>query len=346
MKRAFLSRIKRLWGASRYSRTKGFTLLELLVVTAIGAGIVSGLMFIVVQLMETDQREASRSETQREMQLAMDYISAELREAVYVYTGAQLQTLANYIPETLTENGSVPVLAFWKQQEFPTVARNFCKAKSGDTVANATARAGINCESGSSYALIVYSVKPKTGDWQGEAHLTRYALTEFQSSWTNVNTPSINRGYVNPGTFGNFPNWPVGTAPGGAANTNLQTITLSDIYRGTNGRPINRPDGSGKVNVLVDFVALPTSTTAASPTCPNNTYELSPANSASRTFYACVAPKTSTGDNQEVILFLQGNVNGRAGYTIAGGNRTADKLPALETRVLTRGVLGRTPATD
>lgn len=352
MKRAFLSRIKRLWGASQHSRSKGFTLLELLVVTAIGAGIVSGLMFIVVQLMDTDQREASRSETQREMQMALDYISAELREAVFVYTGSQLQTLNGFIPEALTQNNSVPVLAFWKQQEFPTAARNFCQAKSGNSAADVTARAGINCESGSSYALIVYSVKPKTGVWQGQAHLTRYALTEFQSTWASANTPSINQGYVNPGVFGNFPTWPVGTAPTGAADTNLQTIRLEEIYRGTTpkGRTPGRPLGEGRVNVLVDFVANPTTAPASS--CPNSTYEMSPANittaptTISRSFYACVPPRTNTGDNQEVILFLQGSVSGRPGYTASGGSGTADKSPTLETRVLTRGVLSRTPATD
>lgn len=353
MKRVFISGIKsglkRLWGASRYSRTQGFTLLELLIVTAIGAGIVSGLMFIVVQLMETDQREASRSETQREMQMAIDYISAELREAIFVYTGSQLQTLVtgNYLPTSVTNGGSVPVLAFWKQQEFPEVAKNFCKTNSGSSTANVTARAGINCEAGSSYALVVYSVRPfATGDiWRGRARLTRYALTEFKSS----SPLAINGGYVNPGTFGNFPSWPVGTSPSGAANVNLQSDRLTAIYSGRGGRPNIRPDGSA--DVLVDFVASP-GNTAISPSCPTG-YEISPGNLSvvpqlipSRSFYACVPPRINTGDNQEVLLFLQGSVQGRPGYTTELGARTADKLPTLETRVLTRGVLGRTPATN
>jgi len=359
MKRVFISGIKsginsslkRLWGSSRRSRTQGFTLLELLIVTAIGAGIVSGLMFIVVQLMETDQREASRSETQREMQMAMDYISAELREAVFVYTGSQLQTMVagNYLPTSVTNSNSVPVLAFWKQQEFPTVAKNFCRANRGDSTANVAARAGINCEAGSSYALVVYSVRPlAAGDiWRGRARLTRYALTEFRSS-----TPlAINQGYVNPGTFGNFPTWPVGTSPSGAANVNLQGESLATIYSGRNpqGRPTGRPNGDA--DVLVDFVAHPAEDATTNPSCPTG-YDISPANVASiaatvsRSFYACVPPRINTGDNQEVLLFLQGSVQGRAGYTTGLGARTADKLPALETRVLTRGVLGRTPATN
>lgn len=352
MKRAFLSGIKRFLGASRRSRTKGFTLLELLVVTAIGAGIVSGLMFIVVQLMETDQREASRSETQREMQMAMDYISTELREAVFVYTGVQLQAMVagNYLPTSVTNGGSIPVLAFWKQQEFPQVAKDFCKANSGSSSANVRARSGINCEAGSSYALVVYSVRPKASGeiWRGEARLTRYSLTEFKTSTTPL---EINDGYVNPGTFGNFPTWPLGTSPDGVANTNLQNKSLDTIYQGRGGRPPGPLKGDQITPVLVDFLANPASATTT-PSCPTG-YAISPGDLTaspqsipSRSFYACLPPRVNTGDTQEVILFLQGSVNGRPGYTTTLGTRTAEKLPTLETRVLTRGVLGRTPATD
>lgn len=360
MKRAFLSRIKRLLGSSRHSRNKGFTLLELLVVTAIGAGLVSGLMFIVVQLMETDQREASRSETQREMQMALDYISTELKEAVYVYTGAQLNALVvgsggtngSYLPASVVNSNSVPVLAFWRQYEFPEVAKQFCKTNAGDLPANVTARLGINCEAGSSYALIVYSIRRKTGSWQGEAQLTRYALTEFKSS-----TPlNINQGYVNPGGFQNFAFWPLDKAPGPSITTvNLQGDRLEAAYAGRTpkGRDPGRPDGSAFV--LVDYVAL--NNVSMTPSCPaNDNYVISPDDAATtpRGFYACLRPRVDEnpvsrledGENQEVILFLQGNVSGRPGYTTALGARTADKLPALETRVLSRGILNRTPPSD
>jgi hypothetical protein len=324
-------------------------LIELLVVTAIAAGLISGLMFLVVQLMETDQREASRSETQREMQMALDYISAEVREAVYVYSGVQLKKLVDksYLPTSVTNDNSVPILAFWRQYEFPDVVRNFCRTNAGNLPANVTARQGISCEAGATYALVVYSVRPRVNNWTGEAQLTRYALTEFKSSWAASNKPEINRGYVNPGAFSNFAIWPLREIKSdGTDGENLQSNALTDRYNG--GRPTGRPDG--RADVLVDFVALGSGT--MSPSCPTN-YVISPDGAATsgRGFYACLRPRVnegtvtglSAGENQEIILFLQGSVSGRPGYTTALGNRMADKLPTLETRVLARGILRRIP---
>lgn len=355
MKRTLLSRFKQYWVSSHHRSaqsthsSQGFTLIELLVSMAIGAGIVTGLMFIVVQLLQTDQREASRSETQREIQLALDYMSNELREAVYIYTGTQMDCvdvggtgtcqgrLSDYLPPSLTQN-SVPVLAFWKQQPFPDAVRNWCRSNNSQTTR------GVNCEAGSSYALVVYSLSTRNDGniWQGNARLTRYMLSEF-SSVNNPPPTSFNRGYANPGSFSNFATWPLVSTDTGV--TNLQNS--ANLPSDTNRRPAGLPDGSSVV--LIDFVE--DNNPASSAACPAG-YDISPSNatiaaapgrlSNARTFYACVSPRTSLGVNQDAILFLQGSVDGRAGYT-AGFGRSAETLPALETRVLARGVLERSP---
>ncbi|NER00416.1 MAG: prepilin-type N-terminal cleavage/methylation domain-containing protein, partial [Cyanothece sp. SIO2G6] len=147
---------------------KGFTLIELLIVVLIAGGIISGLMFLVVELLTADQREASRNQTQQEMQLAMDYISAELREAVYVYDETCLSGTAsgnvtdvtycpgllNHLPEFLSTGGSTPILAFWKQEPLQTAIRDAC--------GNGSEIAGTPCIAGHAYALVVYSTD--TGD--------------------------------------------------------------------------------------------------------------------------------------------------------------------------------------
>lgn len=324
--------------SSSATANRGFTLLEVLVVAVIAGTLVSGLMFIVVQLMQADQRESARTETQREMQLAMDYISTELREAVFVYTGDYLPTLAQYLPASLTQSGTVPVLAFWRHQPFPDAVKTAC--------ASATPPAGVGCMAGQSYSLVVYSLTRNPGTagspWRGGARITRYALTQFKG-----NSTDITEGYVNPSDQGNFPNWPM------FGGVNQQTA------RG--GRPTA---GAGTVNTLVDFVDG--QTTFNNPVrCPGNDpnnlrpYTISPPdsmlNGLPRSFYACVSSSDAAGSGtsvqylqttgfyQDTILYLRGSAVGRPGMPSLT-TRSAELLPTLETRVMLRGVLTRDPS--
>lgn len=358
-KPSLVSKFRQFWHTYRKhtvrDRQKGFTLLELLVVTLIAGGIVSGLTYIVVELLTADQREASRTETQQDMQAAMDYISNELREAVYVYKGECLQTggdgtvggcpgLIPYLPASVSSQ-SVPVIAFWKQEPLPDAVRNQCAASNGVLQVGGQA---VPCLTAHSYSLVVYSLSKEntSNNWRGRARITRYALTEF------TNAGQRNSGYVNPGVYNNFESWPFGTDPaGGGAIVNLQNIVTPG------GRPTGTPvvltdfvdDGSG-----AQAIGLP-----GTPSCPNlgTSYSASPTNTSLsslgfanvRSFYACVSINTSTAsgvttsstprdENRDMILFLRGNAYGKAGIVDDRGF-----LPTLETRVLSRGVLDRTP---
>lgn len=311
--RRFQSRLKRLRSSTRQSHHSGFTLIELLVVTVIGGLIVAGLTYIVVELMGSDQRESSRTETQREMQMSMDYINTELREATYIYPGSYLSTLGTYLPTSVTTN-STPVLAFWKQQPFPTV-----KDASGNTIypgsvlsqcSGATPPAGVSCLSGHSYALVVYSLSTaNSGRWQGKARITRYAMTQFDSAG------QLNANYVDPNTNNNFATWPI---------DNKGTDLLG-------GKQL-----SGTAPVLVDFVSATAPTTV---NCPP-VYTVSPPKPTGG-FYACISNQASNV-NQDLIVYLQGDASGRPGIS---SNKTSINsfLPTLETRVLTRGVLSKMP---
>lgn len=316
-KHSLFSRLKQIFFNRRDSK-KGFTLVELLVVVAIAGGILSGLTYIVVELMGADQREASRAETQREMQAAMNYISAELQQAVFVYTGNYMTQLANYLPTSLTTN-STPVLAFWKYKPFPASVVSSCATAASSGVSPT----GVPCMAGQSYALVVYSFSTANqgSPWVGKARITRYELSQFTSTGTTVG------GYVSPTEVDSFDNWPM------RQNTSQQST-----------RPTGNPD------VLVDFV----DDAAASGTCPANdsvrSYSISPPSpSTVRSFYACISTSTAgnqqtTGAYQDVILYVQGNASGKYGIRVPTSQRNNQELlPSLETRVLLRGVLWRTP---
>ncbi len=369
-KHSFWFRLKKAFLKSRQHRFQGFTLLELLVVVAISGIIMSGLTYIVVQMMTADQREASRSDTQREMQMALDYMSAELREAIYVYPGKYLECGPKYAidgtcPESFTKflpaavnKNSVPVLAFWKQQPFPDAIKTKCAS----AVQN-----GVACLAGQSYALVVYSLrKNDTTDsprWQGKARITRYVLSQFDSDG------NANAGYLDPSTPGtDFTTWPYGKNESTGALTNLQTTT---------------PTGSA--DTLVDFVGFNFGDAGLSTqigqvgSCPDlpsdnptdpkvEEYQLTPSNNmltgtfaGVRSFYACVAAPTKQVKDggvtrdlpdatryRDIILFLRGSAAGRPGISSdeAGGffkSNNPDILPTLQTRVLSRSVLGRSP---
>lgn len=362
-KHSLLSKLKRSWYALRKRRSprssSGFTLLELLVVTIIAGGIVTGLTYMVIQLTQADLRESSRSETQREMQMALDYISNELRQASYVYTGTCLQGatgstpgdacagLVNYIPASLSSNGSVPILAFWRQLPLPQRLRDDCTDRpEQNPVINGEQAPCLNANS---YALIVYalvrdsSANDANNIWRGRARIVRYALTEF-----NNDGSARTQGYVNPGVYSNFDTWPFGPNPDGSGTiVNLQTVMPVP------GRP------NGTPQVLVDFVDDGRGALAQNPpvpvgtditVCPNNPatptadYVVSPPLAVystvfpgARSFYACVSVTSgAAGVNQDTILFLRGNANGRP--SIFTDNAF---LPTLETRVLSRSVLDR-----
>ncbi|RMF65872.1 MAG: prepilin-type N-terminal cleavage/methylation domain-containing protein [Cyanobacteria bacterium J069] len=308
------------------SQTAGFTLTELLIVAIISSIIISGLMYLVVELLTADQREASRSETQREMQQALDYISAELREATFVYRGRCLgagipanaaavppepgcpglqAALAGALPANTT-----PVLAFWKQDPLPNALRERCR-----TTQVVAGNYPVPCVTGSSYSLVVYSLNTgnPTNLWRGRARITRYVLQEFTQSGTNW---SKTAGYVAP-SGGAFASWQPASG---------ETLT-------TNG---------SNPAVLVDFVDDGQAANALgvpAPACSAG-YNLSPENAIYRGgLYACVSNETATSQFRDVSLFIRGNAFGRP--SIASDR---EFTTTLQTRVLGRAVLERNPS--
>jgi prepilin-type N-terminal cleavage/methylation domain-containing protein len=367
-----LRSIKQRWFANRKRRTAGFTLIELLVSMVIGTIITAALLSLVVDLNNTNQKDTSRSETQRDMQLAMNYITQDLREAVYVYDGECLQGaggaitkdsyatacpgVINYIPTKMSANNPdgqyIPALAFWRADSLPDSVQQQCR-----TAANNSATAllaltqptdptkAIPCISGKTYTLVVYAIvddphTSSTDPWQGKARLVRYQFSQFNASG------SLTPGWVTPvpDTKTTFQQWPY-------------EGSKYSIQSGF-ARPSNEPD------VLVDFLDdtdASTLTADKQPSCvdPSDTsttktsnprYVITPKSSAGnvRSFFACVRGKTFNASeleqsvNQEVRLELTGNAAGRGGFPLNTPTNAARLFP-LQTRVLIRGSINKRP---
>ncbi|OUC13772.1 MAG: hypothetical protein B0A82_15865 [Alkalinema sp. CACIAM 70d] len=259
--------------------TSGFTLLELLVALAIGSLIVTGLLYGVVELMQTNQRDASRSDTQREVQSALDYMARDLKEAVYVYDGRCLQGdganpfnktagqkrcpgVLNYVPAALNDATSLPVLAFWRVDPLPQNLIDRCRTTAG-TANAATALQGVPCISQRMYTLVVYTLNSdnSTKLWQGRSRITRYELPQFTTdSVSGAGAPTLTPGWVNPlqGQT-TFETWPWGSDAPGVATQNLQA---------KNG---GRPTSTVNNLVLIDFVDNRTAARPIQPIVANAT---------------------------------------------------------------------------
>jgi prepilin-type N-terminal cleavage/methylation domain-containing protein len=108
-------------------RSRGFTLIELLMAMLITTIIVGTLLSFVVNITETDRDEQAKSESQGEVQTALNYMADDLQEAVYIYNADTLGLDSpNGIKDQLpTFTNSTPVLVFWKRLYYePTVQLN------------------------------------------------------------------------------------------------------------------------------------------------------------------------------------------------------------------------------
>ncbi|HEY9809911.1 MAG TPA: prepilin-type N-terminal cleavage/methylation domain-containing protein [Halomicronema sp.] len=362
------------YGRSR-KRIRGFTLIELLVSIIISAGVIMLILSFIVQMSETDRRELALTQTQRDMSFALDYMSNELKEAVYVYDEECLGTTGRGTPnraEDLTANPPVPsycpglqnhlqfpaevapVLAFWKIESVPYVAD-----PSGTENLPQTCPQGREQECNalllnrSSYTFVMYGIRADrpTGSgnptWIGPGRIVRYELRQYQT----VSTLTPTAGYVDPTNSGiTFSSWPrvyqTGAAPTG--------LTPPENY-------------AQKEQVLVDLVdigILPKERTEPITTnsCPNPTdYTLSKPQvldekgtlKDNSSFYTCIR-KAQSGQSQDVFISIRGNALKRAGMpeslnTTTTGNdpnssRNSAYLPGVSAQVQTRGVFNRNPS--
>lgn len=289
--------------SSSQRNQRGFTLIELLIAIVIGSIIIGSLLYLVVELLGVNAREERLTQAQQDTRRALDYITRDVREAVYVYsTPAAVASQLNDAPA-----GATPVLAFWRLKPInvdalpapcpaaPVARRDECE----------TLRVRQNV-----YDLVIYFHRDNNDNtiWSGPRRIIRYELTNY----SRLRDLTVTSGYSDPSKPGNsFAEWQKGTG-------------------NTNGRPV----------VLTDFVdAHSDDVTAVCPTGLNP----SPADNTttSNNFFICVRDSGATGDalNQSLSVFLRGSTADGGVTAVFGPTSQASRLPTLNTEVQVRGVI-------
>ena len=318
-----LRSLRRTTTGHKYSRDRGFTLIEILISLVIAGLVVSGLLFVVVEMLRVDQREVALEEVQSDMQRAIDYIADDLREAIYVYDNPATVTaqLASLNDEIAT-NGAEPVLAFWRTDEID-VGNTSIPADCSTEGANEGVCNVIKARR-ASYTLVAYYQRPQYGPWEGAATLKRYELAQYDDlTAAGAAKYNLTEAYKSPldGGLNDFAGW----TPDSAATTS---------------------DG-GSRTVLVDYVRAIDIDAVNAVDCEALTgdpeHVLAPANATNATgFFACIRPPVLVDGfraNQDVFLFLQGDATAASQFLQPASEDS--RLPVLQTQVKLGGVIDR-----
>lgn len=309
---------------------KGFTLIELLISLVIAGIVVSGLLFVVVELLRVDQREVALDQVQSDMQRAMDYIADDLQEAIYVYEDpatvtAQLDTMNDEVTD-----GSVPVIAFWRTDEVDVLNDTALPADCTSEGANEDACVGIKLRR-ASYTLVAYYQKPRNPAlaWEGESAIKRYELAQYE----NLNAAgaakyNLTAGYTLPlsdggtGDVNDFVNWTASTAADGG-NTNVLADYVDYVA------PADR-DGSLPVVNCQAYTG-------------DAAHVLVPADATEETgFFACIRPAVEAGGfrtNQDVFVFLRGDATAASRFLQPASE--GSRLPLLQTQIRLNGQIDK-----
>ena len=100
---------------------KGMTLVELLVGSIMAFLIITPMLGFVVDMLNTDRREQVKTNTEQDIQAAVDFIAQDLSQAIYIYDNRALNgprglNEQEVSPQLPPANG-IPILVFWKREQ-------------------------------------------------------------------------------------------------------------------------------------------------------------------------------------------------------------------------------------
>ncbi|MBW4543071.1 MAG: hormogonium polysaccharide secretion pseudopilin HpsC [Symplocastrum torsivum CPER-KK1] len=183
-------RTHKLKNSPPHHKTGGFTLIELLVGIIMTSLIITPLLGLVINMMDTDRKEQAKATSEQEIQAALDYIARDLDQAFFIYDGAGLSAIEARLPSVAVANPGAqgePVLVFWKREFLPNSV-----PLSGSNIAQcANNDPGNNCDDGFVYSLVgYYLIKDANCINSSWSCTTRISRIELKDALYNVNNPN------------------------------------------------------------------------------------------------------------------------------------------------------------
>jgi hypothetical protein len=237
---------------------KGMTLVELLVGSIMAFLIITPMLGFVVDMLNTDRREQVKSNTEQDIQAAVDFIAQDLSQAIYIYdnnpvTTNTVTTTATGIPALLAgkfippaDNTQTPILVFWKRRQITKAVPVNAKLTPKPKICDRAAGPGEAGECNDAYVLSLvayYQVKDQQNTWcqpSGGICPTRIARYEIRDG---VKDPS-SADPTNPYYYAPDPNNKY--APDAAFNPSF------DISKPTEN--VTKTQDFGTPEVLVNYI--------------------------------------------------------------------------------------------
>jgi type II secretory pathway pseudopilin PulG len=195
-------------------KTGGFTLIELLVAMVLAFLVITPLLGLAINIMDTDRKEQVKSNAEQEIKTAMDYIAQDLQQAVYIYDDEGLSRDTNSADRRLSGikdqippiaragvrgcdniTTCTPVLVFWKRQQ---KSRVMPPGGSGDCGILSQRDAELKCDDAYVYTLVgYYLIKGNStsgNTWSNVARIARFEISDGvlnPNPRTNRNQPYI-----------------------------------------------------------------------------------------------------------------------------------------------------------
>ena len=334
------------------NRDCGFTLMELLIGLVMAFLVLTPLFGLMVSVMNTDKREQAKTSSEQELQIAMDFITRDLQQAVYIYdyngvTRNYSATAANSgIKDSLrTVTNGVPILVFWKRELVSNVISTDAGTKDDAFV----------------YSLVAYYlIKDSSTTWSKAARIARWQIKDGVRSINNNTGTTCTGSYDTTIKFVDTNNCP----SGGFVPFNLDRST-GDVSQKMN--QWRSPDSTNYPNlttsytatpqVLIDYIdqtvppATPTtnspSITASCGTDANQSgVTITPVSSTTMTsFYVCVSNYLDPINKGQVIstaqIVLRGNALARLQSTSIDytDKKQQTYFPTVSAIVQARGFL-------